>query len=104
DINLASSVLLAQRGKPAEGEKRVEALLKERPDDQRVRFAMTTYWRSNPEKRAQAIELLSKEVGDDSERTGFRAQTVRELEFRRLTELAELRLLSYEDTPAKDRP
>ena len=104
DINLASSVLMAQRGKPAEGEKRVEELLKLRPDDQRVRFAMTTYWRGTPEKRQQAIELLSRPVGDDSDRTGFRALTVRELEFRRLTELAELRLLTYDDTPAKERP
>ncbi|HEV8606904.1 MAG TPA: tetratricopeptide repeat protein [Tepidisphaeraceae bacterium] len=104
DINLASAVLLAQRGKPAEGEKLVEELLKQRPDDQRVRFAMTSYWRGTPEKRQQAIELLSRPVGDDSNRTGFRALTVRELEFRRQTELAELRLITYDDTPVKDRP
>src|SRR2546430_4133138 len=104
DINLASAELLRQRGKAAEGEKMVAALLSERPDDQHVRFGMANFWKMDPQKRPKAIELLSQPIGDDPNRKGFRAILVRDLEFRRLTELAELRLFSYDDTPERDRP
>src|SRR5258706_10727275 len=104
DTNISTAELLRQHGKAAEAEKIVADLLKARPDDQQVRFSMAHLWKMNPEKRPQAIELLSQPLGDDANRKGFRALLIRELEFRRLTELADLRLLSYDDTPEKDRP
>jgi tetratricopeptide (TPR) repeat protein len=104
EIHLAIVDLLLQQAKVAEAEKKLEELLAQRPNDQRVRLKLATVWRAQPEKRAKALELMAQPLGDDPSLTGFRAYLIKQLDFLRLTELAAIRLDAYPETEEKDRP
>lgn len=102
-IRLAKTDLLNRRGQYDESERELQELLKQRDYDEQVRLALASLWRTQ-RKGQQAIELLARPLGDDPSFVGYRAFLSRGLEMRRIVELANLRLESYETASEAERP
>lgn len=108
DIRLRWAESLLQNKQGEEAEKELLSLMEELPNDMRVRLEASRLLRMQPGKRDKAIEILARPQGDDPTLTGFRAYLKPSFEYRRITDLLELRLDAYseanEDEKAAMKP
>lgn len=102
DVHVLASRWALQQGDQEKAKQIVRAFYESHKDDQRARLEMARLLGSEPATRAEAIKILSQEVPEDKQATGFKAFKRQDLRAQTAYQLSLLRLADYTATePAK---
>jgi predicted Zn-dependent protease len=104
EINLLYSRWLRAEGRGPQATSLLQALTEARPDDMRIRLALTEVLRATLEGRRQAAELLARPTVPDPAARGFKALLTRYYELERLYNLALIQIDLLPTVEAAERP